>query len=319
MGKPLRLATEEIRARFKRANYTNDEGTFVIGSTDQGITVKGNTNPDEPLLPGCDYRFFGNWEDHPEYGNQFSFKLYVMCQPHTRKGVIAYLKNILEEKCGIGEVTINRLCDLYGPDNAIPMLLSRPDQVARDIPRLKLENIRLAAEQIQSGSGYQETRIELYGLFAGRGFPSALVDECVRKYKGLAPRKVKRDPFCLLVDKFKGVGFLTVDGLYQDLGLPNDKLKRQVYCLWYIIQKDMQGHTWFTEEMLRTEFEKLVSGNVQFERAVRLGLRAKIFSEQLGRDEKTGQRFRWITVEKYAEHESYVGRRIHVLAGFGLA
>lgn len=248
----------------------DESSKFMIGITECGVGVLGDA-ADGELFPGIPVRFYGRWDTNEKYGKQFKFTQFVKIEPHNREGVVNYLCRYAP---GIGPGIANSLFDAFGGD-AVKVLRTQPAEAARTCKYLTLEKAEAAAKELQKMVKLEDTKIELTSLFAGRGFRKSLVDDCIEKWKLLAPARIKRDPFCLLVEEFASCGFARCDSLYTDLGLPLDRLKRQMICLWHALQEDMTGSTWIEEEKVVEKLHQMLSGaKVKANKAIKLGVKS---------------------------------------------
>lgn len=267
--------TEELVGEFSGARWRSPDGTFLIGSTREGITIKGNVHESDTLLPGATYRFLGKWEDSPQYGRQFKFSSFVQAEPHSRFGVVEYiLRNT--SGCGLGRVTAEQIVDQFGVDKAVATIRNHPDQIAIHT-RLTPEQAVEASQQLRQVQQFEQTKIDLLDLFAGRGFPGELIGQVIDKWGVLAPRRIRRDPYGLLIQGFAGCGFARVDTLYRDLDLPLNRLKRQTLCAWHWMREQSfsTGSTWHVADAVEGAVGELVSGELKFSRAMELGIRAR--------------------------------------------
>lgn len=295
---------EELVGIFNGIRWTSNEGDFIIGSLRDGECVMGNCDPSD-LVSGITYRFVGKWTESPQFGSQFKFTAFVQHEPHSRNGVVEYLKRYAPN---VGDSIAHQLVDLYGADRAIACLKADPVAASKALRGLPVGKAEEAAKALKEQERFQETKVKLIDLFAERGFRHSLVDECVRRLGVLAPVRIKRDPFVLLSMKFTGCGFLRVDRLYLELGLPPDRMKRQVMAMWHVVHSDMSGSTWHPEAKVIEEAGRLITGRYRPERAMRVATRAK----WLIREDRDGEW--WIADGKAAQDENYVAERIAVLA-----
>ncbi len=296
-------ATEELTGVYRSTRFLSEDKTFVIGGLEDKTTVKGNCEPGG-LVPGCKYRFMGRWKDDPKWGKQFEFSAYVQHDPHSRHGVVEYLERFAPY---IGEQRAHRLVDLYGADRAISVLKTNPRQVAIDLKGLSLERAEEASEVLRSIEKFQETRVKLLDLFAGRGFPQALYEECIKKFGVKAPERIKHDPWCLVVRKMPGCGFARVDRLYLELGHPVDRMKRQVMAFWHTLHSDMSGSVWFRKEEIVQDVGGMITGNYRPERAIRIGIRSGFLATR----EIGGET--WIAEAEESRSEVDIAERLAVL------
>lgn len=276
--------TTELRGTLNRFIFSKDEtfriASVVVDTEDNGLhrridhTVTGNDHSGE-LAPGIEYRFLGQWVDNPKYGKQFKFDQYVQCEPNSRGGVVGYLK---KNAPGVGPVIASRLWDSFQHD-AVRILRTDPEQAASQTKGLTFQTAREASAALELVKEHEETKIDLTNLLQGRGFPSSTIDNILKQWKLHAPKRIKKDPFCLLVAGFAGAGFSRCDALYIELGHNPAKLKRQMLCVWNEMRKDMQGHTWFSLSWCKSKIEQLIgSAETNPQRALKLGVRSKWLS-----------------------------------------
>lgn len=290
---------ESLTAVFNRERWrpadSADGNDFVIadvlsnecGKEKLSVTILGNAKQGD-LIWNLPYTFYGRWEDDPravsvESPQQFRFNSFRQLEPATREGIIQYLRRFAN---GIGAGIGGRLFDSLGPD-AVKILRTDPTAAAASINNGRVwltdDAARSAAAALKQVAEYEDVKIELANLFAGRGFPGKLIDEVIRRWKAVAPARVKRDPFSLLVHKLPGCGFARCDRLYLDLGLPAGRLKRQLLCLWHALRTDNEGHTWRPEQTLEKRLGELVGGaKLQPKRAIRLGVKSRWLAYRQG-------------------------------------
>lgn len=290
---------EELSGVFDSTRWRAPDSDYTIGYLEDSTCITGHAAEGELLL-GLSYRFFGRWVEHAKYGQQFQFSHFVKVEPHTRHGVIAYLTKYAPN---IGPATAARLWTAFG-SNAVEVLRTQPEQAAAAVAGLSHPGAVAAAARLEELAAMEDTKIALTDLFAGRGFPGALIDQLIERWKVTAPARVQRDPFTLLVNNFKGAGFARCDRLYLDLGLDPAKLKRQVICLWHIIHSDMSGSTWFAaKECVRQLGEHVSAVKVDGIRAVECGVRAGWLA----------RRDSWLAEGKKAASEERLAGRIGLL------
>lgn len=293
---------EEIRGTFNGVRWAKEDGTWLIGSLEGGQSIVGPAGR-ESFIRGCEYVFMGRWEDS-SYGKQFRFSSFAAQQPATADAVKAYLRRyVFGTNAGIGEITAGRLIAEFGPENVLEKIRSAPQEIA-EFTKIPPEKIEIASQILRDAEKFETTRMQLASLFEGRGFSQKLIDDAIREFGVLAAERIRRDPFTLLVRKFHSAGFMRCEQLYRDLGLPLHRLKRQVICLWHLIQQ-ADGSTWLDAEFAVGEMARLVSSRVDPKRAIRLGVRAKWLSVR--RDE---QGKLWIAERTEAVAEAVVARRV---------
>ena len=289
-----------------------DESNRIIGTLEDGVTVLGVAEEGE-LVPGLPYEFFGIESIHEDYGKQLKFTMFTQKEPHSRHGVVAYLERYAP---GVGPAVATRLWDAFGAD-AVKTLRTQPEAVVAiaTIGRfLTLEKAQAASQALKAIAELEDTKIELTNLFAGRGFPGVLIEECITRWRILAPARIRRDPFSLLVYEMPGCGFARCDRLYTDLGLPLDRLKRQVICLWHVLHSDSSGNTWVPAEVAVERLGSMVSGaKVRPKKAILLGCRAGWLAR---RKDDAGKL--WLAEGDRARAEAYLAEKLVELSKWEL-
>ncbi|HZT79597.1 MAG TPA: AAA family ATPase [Gemmataceae bacterium] len=262
-------AARELVGTVGRIVWAAEDGSAAIARLESGETVRGPILDGEELVPHVAYRFLGRWEDHPRYGRQFSWQTYVKDAPHSRTGVVKYLQ---EEAPNVGKKRAEQLWEAFGSE-AVAVLRTEPNRaVAAGI--LSAEAAREASDALQKAARLEKTKIDLFALFAGRGFPGKLIRACIDLWGARAAEQVKANPFSLLLNELPGAGFQRCDRLYLDLGGRRDRLKRQTLCAWNALRQDTAGNTWLRKGAVIEAINKHCAGpKVNPEAAIALGVR----------------------------------------------
>jgi hypothetical protein len=302
------MSRHEIIAEFccvrPGCQWVNDDGVsvtiigeVVIKGQDGRTKIKGQIIPDE-LTPGLTYRFYGDWKEHWKHGRQFVFEAFTTEKPSGQDAVIAYLGQCK----GIGPATAAKLWHIYGED-AVRKLREDPDDVAVAVPRLGKEKCEQAAEFLRRSERTERTKIGLFSLLKGRGFPKKIADKLIDDYGPAAVVVVFRNPYCLM--QYKGCGFLGTDKMYLDLKHNPARLKRQALCAWHAIASQSGGDTWFPFHVVRDGLnQNISSATVDIPRAMELAVRGGLLVEKFA----GGQR--WVAERVRAEQESRIAKLI---------
>lgn len=302
---PIDSTKREHVARLSEIKWCSPESDYVILGLHDGRVAKG-TYDVAALQHGETYRFLGNWQDDVKYGPFFRFDAIVRHEPARRESVIRYLSKLCDD---IGEGRAAKLFDAYGSDTC-RVMREETDRVVRD-GIISEATAREAAKSLQKEAMFEQTKIDLYGLFAGRGFPGKLIEASVSEWGIRAPDSIRRNPFALLVKEMPGAGFKRCDKLWIDLELPSEKLKRQFFCGWNALRTDRNGHTWVSVQQLEGAINGLISFGASPVKAIKLGVRAGWLTPR--RDEN---RQLWIAERQKAQHEMDISRHAHrLLAG----
>ncbi len=318
---------EEITAKYlgERHRFPGADGDTIIATAwansdiNGEVTIKGQADHGE-LLIEQEYRFYGRWTNYKNKrtgcnDRQFQFQSFVIQQPHSRAGIITWLKEAGEGH-GIGHARAAKLFDLCG-QQAIETLRERPTEAA-DL--LTAAGLRTTAEQCEFAAVWlkQQQRLEactldLTDILTGRGFPKTTIRLAVREWGNHAGRIIRRDPYKLM--RFRGCGFKRCDAMYLDLKLPPGRLKRQALAAWHQIAKDGEGNTWYPIELAEQGIrQNIASAKIDVLRARRLARVAGATAELRtaganGVLSPTGNR-EWIAEGRKASNESELAELI---------
>lgn len=313
----------ELRGIYRATRFSRE--SFIIGVVDANESgeccVLGDVEPGK-LQPGVEFRFFGHWDK--DYKNertkklerQFKFTLAIPAEPRGRQAIAAYLSR----RCsGIGPAVANLIYDACGEQSVIE-LRRDPAAVADKVNELakrvvfQCEKAIAASEVLKRNINLEETLIELEQLFDGRGFGQPCKDAVIKKWGAMAPLRIRRDPFCLLLAGMPGAGFTRCDKLYADLGLPMFRRRRQMVCLWHAMKEDRSGHTWFSDAWAKAVLAKAIGGTKpSLERALRFGERIGWLTSTV---DAAG--VRWIADATKAGNEDVAAERLKALLAWSM-
>jgi exodeoxyribonuclease V alpha subunit len=313
-GAPPDRNARELVGVVQKIVWMAPSGEAVIAKLCSGEVVKGalaeidgaTDGSGDGLAVGIAYRFLGRWDSHPKYGHQFAFSTYVKDTPHTRAGVVKYL---MDEAPNVGRRRADQLWEAFGPE-AVAVLRSDPGRVvAAGI--LTEAAAQEASEALAGAAALERTKIDLFSLFAGRGFPGKLIQSCIDEWGARAAASIRRDAFTLLTKDMPGCGFRRSDRLYIDLGGRPDRLKRQMLCAWNALREDGTGDTWVRRGAAVEAIQRQCAGAaIDPDRAIMLGLR----SGWLARRETPAGVF-WLAEWGQAEAERRVADNVRRLLG----
>jgi exodeoxyribonuclease V alpha subunit len=287
-----RTKTEHVGSVDKVIWHDDEKPVSILALVD-GLKVVVDA-PSSAFTRGQLYRFLGRWEEGPR-GPQFAAGTFVRLElvPKPLGKTVADpgadFRQVLQHPgFGVG----------FEPD-AVKMLREEPDKVA-SAGVMSADAARDAARDLARFAGLEGTRVDLFGLFSGRGFPRKLVEHAISKWGANAPEIIKADPFHLLTGRLPGCGFRRVDKLYCDLGKRRNALKRQALAGWNALREDRTGSTWLPAQLVVSAIEQAVPGTDDPVKAIKLGIRGGLF--RLRRDGSA----RWVAVADHARAEQRV-------------
>ena len=289
-------------------SWPNDDGSETIigriesGSFDKGdyvsTLIKGRIFPGD-LVRNLTYRFYGNMKSHEKYGDQFAFESFTLEVPMGEEAISAYLTQCR----GIGPVMARTIFKEFGEDS-VRALRETPEVVREKVPRLSIENALEASKFLQLSEQTERTKMSVFGLLKGRGFPKKAVDSAITKFGAKAASIIARNPYRMM--EFSGCGFAKTDKMYLDLGMNPSKMKRQALCAWYAVSKSGSGDTWVRFfEVKNFLKEQIASATVDVERAMTLAVKAKLLSQKF----HAGQR--WVAEYAKDRQEQRIAMLVH--------
>jgi hypothetical protein len=306
---PPEARTRELVATVRDVIWRAPDTGFVVLALDAPAGSPGDVaagdDPDGLASPGSACRFLGRWVTHRQHGRQFSFSGVIRHVPAEQAGVVRYIRDLC---VGVGDTRARRLWAAYGPD-AIRVLRTEPGAVVA-AGHLPNDVAHEASDTLNRVMALEATRVDLWTLFDGRGFPRDVVEQCVQTWGVRAPAVVRHNAFALLGRRVRGASFARCDRLYLDLGGDPLALRRQLLCGWHAMRSDREGHTWFAARWVAARIQEGVGADATPEQALRLGVRGRLLAER--RDAGGGW---WLADAQAAAAEGLLARQ----AGWMLA
>ncbi len=227
---------------ISKFSYEEKQGMFVA----KGVML----TPE----PGLAYKLRGNWETHPEYGQQLAFGWYELMQPKNTEGIFKYLVYVCK---WVGPTIAGRILDKYG-DDTLNVLKTAPSRVAIEVPGLTKDRAKDIQIALLEHGQDEAAVIELQELFAPiEGLPKRLAFDWIKSFgakvnRRVIVKKLKDNPY--LLTRIKGVGFLIADKVALSLGIDKRAQSRQMACIMFVIQEQMKmGHLWVERQQLIEE------------------------------------------------------------------
>lgn len=284
-----RTKTEHV-GMVRNVKWISDDETACILELNDGYSCHGEFD-ERFQTPGIQFRFMGRWKNNPRWGDQFYFSSHTIHSFAGRTGVVAYLSKTCD---GIGEKLASKLWDRFGNDTVRTL---REDPLAAVGAGILNEDVaRTVASELEASKHLEQTKIGLHELFKGRGFHGKIQQQCITKWGARAVDVIRHDPFKLL--GLAGAGFKRCDALWRGLGLPLDRLKRQLYASMQEIRDNRVGHTWVSAEVASDFVRSAIGGTADPFRALKLGIRAGKLAAR--KDDGGGV---WITLHGRSEAE----------------
>lgn len=227
-----------IQGTVQRCIFYNAENGYAVlvvsVNDDDDIKATGNM----PIIrEGDEYRFTGNYVEHPNFGRQFKFSQAELILPSGKAGVARYLSGVT---CGVGLVKAQRIVGVLGED-ALEQIQADPSVLEH--PALSFLTTQQKEDIIQDLSS-NSVQAELAGMIVRDGVGMGTVSKIMQKFGNDAVRIVKENPY-ILADEVWGIGFKKADEIAQAVGIESNSPFRVEAAINYLLQEaGSEGHVY---------------------------------------------------------------------------
>ena len=256
-------AMERITGLVEEVIYYNDEngyGVIALETSDDYVNVAGNL----PMIAeGESIIAYGKWVEHPKFGTQFQCEYY---EPHFEQDTASIYKFLSSGFIrGVGPATAKKIVDKF-QEETLEIIEKYPERLseisgislpkAMDIHRDYMKKI-----EVQNVVSY----------FMKFGLSPTIA---VKVYNTLGSGAIKlcnQNPY-IICEKVEKIGFLTVDKIAEEMGIPKNSVERLKSGVIYLMyQVAYNGHTCFPKEELVTEAKTLLDvGETEVENTLSL-------------------------------------------------
>ncbi len=201
--------------------------------------------------------FKGTWEFHDQFGRQFKAIDSSEILPTTLEGMKRFLGSGLIK--GIGPQTAKKIVQKFG-DQTFHILEQEPQKLLclRGITEKKLKGIE------RSWQKYQGTKLVL-SFLKEHHLPTGLALRLVESFGHKAVDILKENPY-QLIRKIRGLGFISVDQIAENLGFRKDCHERiMAGILETLYQSKNDGHLYLTKEQLLERCSQLLELDLEKE------------------------------------------------------
>ena len=224
-----RITGEVLNIRFE-----NSENGFAVinflGADGKKFAVKG---PLAGVTHGQFIEAEGYFEDHPEFGRQFSAESYRIVPPATTDGIARFLRHSIQ---GIGPKTAAAIVEKFGMET-ITVLDLYPGRL-KEVKKIG----KKTAEKIAAAWKNSRTRREDLIYLQGLGITPAYCAKLLKQYGDDAVEVVRRNPYQLAED-VDGIGFLKADAIALNIGLaPDSSARMQAAAVYSLNTMIGEGH-----------------------------------------------------------------------------
>lgn len=203
------------------------------------------------VFAGATIDFYGEWTNHPSYGQQFKASKVIERKPASANALEKYLGSGLIK--GVGPVTAKRIVKHFGKDtlDVFESSIERLTEVS-GIARIKLEQISKAWVE------HQEIRNVMLFL-QSHDISTLFAVKIYKTYGNNAIEIVKNDPYRLAKDIY-GIGFFSADRIALRMGLATNSPQRIEAGISHVLQSAREeGHCYLKEEQIQRGVGELLS------------------------------------------------------------
>ncbi|MEI6533425.1 MAG: AAA family ATPase [Candidatus Roizmanbacteria bacterium] len=244
---------EQVSGIVKRVTFHSVESGWTVlkispfNDPAKEITV---TIHQSKVFAGATMDFFGNWNVHPKYGNQFKAIKAVEKKPATANALEKYLGSGLIK--GVGPKTAKRIVSYFGKDtlDVFDTSIDRLKEVT-GIAELKLEMIK------KGWIEHKEIR-EVMMFLQSYGISTLFAVKIYKSYGNDAIKIVSENPYKLAKDIY-GIGFYSADQIALSMEIPKDSPKRITAGIDHVLDSSREeGHCYLTREQIIKGVDKLL-------------------------------------------------------------
>ncbi len=256
-------AMERITGLVEEVIYYNDEngyGVVALETSEDYVNVAGNL----PMIAeGESIIAYGKWVEHPKFGTQFQCEYY---EPHLEQDTASIYKFLSSGFIrGVGPATAKKIVDKFG-EETLQIIELYPERIS-EISGVSLPKAILIHKDYMKKIEVQN----VVSYFMKFGLSPTIA---VKVYNTLGSGAIKlcnQNPY-IICEKVEKIGFLTVDKIAEEMGIPKNSMERLKSGVTYLLyQAAYNGHTCFPKEELVTEAKALLNvGETEVENALSL-------------------------------------------------
>lgn len=245
---------EEVVGKLKVVVFHNEDNLYSV------IKIKLNEETDNKYLTLTgnfpipndtnDYRFKGEYINHPRFGSQFIVSEYEEILPNSKDAIIKYLSSPLFPKVGVK--TAEKIYDALG-ESTIERIKQFPDVLDTIVNDEQKQTII-------KGLGSDSYFDEAVRMFVTQGLSIKMLLKIQGVYKEKMIQVIKDNPYNLVED-IDGIGFKTADDFALNLGFDPHDERRIKACLVYCTSNLCfnESDTYTSEEAMFEEFDKIIN------------------------------------------------------------
>lgn len=299
----------EVIGKIDRVLFRDDNNGYSVlkvKTANKYITVTGNFLEIET---DKNIKFYGEWINHPKYGEQFKSESYEVVLPTETEEIKDFLAsgNIK----GIGPSLAERIVERFGKQTF--------EVLDNDINRLRgISGIgKKKFNEISEVWNKQKVIRDIFIFLRSHGLSGGIAVKIFKKYGSNAIDYIKENPYRLIEEVF-GVGFLKADKLAHNLGIPYDSPYRIEAAIIYLLNElAMEGNTCYLLEDFVGKCQQSLSVDTTMinDNIHSLKEQGKVVLEEIT-SKHTGKSLNLIFLEEYHTAEVESAEKLHHISSY---
>lgn len=244
---------EEVIGKLKVVVFHNEENLYSVikiridnASEDKYLTLTGNFPlPNE----NNDYKYKGEYINHPRFGVQFAVSEYEELLPSSKEAIIKYLSSPIFPKIGVKTAT--KIYDLF-KEKSLEIIKYNPNMLDGVVSG---DQKKTLTDGMNSSNYFDEA----VKSFVTQGLSLKMLLKIQSVYKEKMIQIIKDNPYKLIED-IDGMGFKTADDFALKMGVDYHDERRIKACLIYCVSMICfnESDTYTNERMIFVEFNKII-------------------------------------------------------------
>lgn len=287
---------KKIEGTVEEIIYNNSENGYTVLYLDviSDIVVAAGNMP--LISEGESVCIYGNWSEHPKYGQQFTALYYEPKIEHTEEFALKYLSSGIIK--GIGPSTAKKIVEKFG-DKTFYIIENDCEKL------VSIKGITALKATLIHREYMKKTDLQnIVSFFSKYDVSGNIAIKIYNTFGKASIELSKKNPY-ILCEQVDTIGFLTADKIAKKMGFDDNSPQRICAGVIYTLNSEaLNGHTCLKKDMLTdkashflsTSYENTENGITQLIAQGKLVLKDNIISLPI-----------------YYEAENYIASRIRAL------
>lgn len=238
---------------IKKVRYYSESSHYIVA------VIEVEEDDDDIIMNGYmsqfndydKYIFYGDFQIHPKYGNQFKMDHYEIVLSNDKDEMIKYLSSPLFK--GIGKKMATNIVEDLGEDT---FEIIKNDKHSLDLVKGMTEAKRDLIYEVLTSQDFDQ---EVMQFFMGHGISMRHLGLIQATYKEKTLQILQQNPY-RLIDDIDGIGFKTADELALKIGFSTDEPERMKAGIIYSIKQlcFQSGSTFVYYDEMKKSFFKII-------------------------------------------------------------